>query len=158
MNLVTVRRCGSWFLLSVKPGFCEIGESQARLQPDGLEKHSREEYLGTPVKIKAFREDIRLDPVHYLKAYVRRTKHLRQGDKLLVSVRKPHKVVLAATISKWLSSVISMSGQWGTGGSVRSVSTSYALGRGATLQSILEAGDWARASTSRGFIIKPVIM
>ena len=106
------------------------------------------------MKIKAFREDIRLDPVHYLKAYVRRTKHLRQGDKLLVSVRKPHKAVLAATISKWLSSVISLSRQWGTGGSVQSVSMSYALGRGATLQSILEAGDWARVSTFKRFYYK----
>ena len=76
---------------------------------------------------------------------------MRQGDKLLVSVRKPYKAVLAATISKWLSSVISLSGQWGTGGSVRSVSTSCALGRGATLQSILEAGDWARVSTFKKY-------
>ena len=106
------------------------------------------------MKIKVFREDIRLDLVHYLKADVRRTKRLRQGDKMLVSVKKPHKAVSAVTISKWLSSVISMSGQWGTGGSVRSVCTSYALGRGATLQSILEAGDWARASTFKRFYYK----
>ena len=84
VSLATARRCSSLSLLSVKPGFCEISESQARLQPDGLEKHSREEYLGTPVKIKAFREDVRLDPVHYLKAYVRRTRHLRQGNRLFV--------------------------------------------------------------------------
>ena len=151
VSLATARRCSSLSLLSVKPGFCEISESQARLQLDGLEKHFGEEYLGTPVKIKAFREDVRLDPVHYLKAYVRRTRHLRQGNRLFVSVVKPHKAILTETISKWLRSVISLSGQWGTGGSVRSVSTSCALGRGATLQNILEAGDWARVSTFKKY-------
>ena len=151
VSLATAKRCSSLSLLSVKPGFCEISGSQARLQPDGLEKHSREEYLGTPVRIKVFKEDVRLDPVHYLRAYVRRTRHLRQGNRLFVSVVKPHKAVLSETISRWLRSVISLSGQWGTGGSVRSVSTSCALGKGATLQNILEAGDWARVSTFRRY-------
>ena len=49
-----------------------------------------------------------------------------------------------------------MSGQAGSGGSVRSASTSYAVARGASLETVLQAGDWARASTFRKFYFKAV--
>ena len=117
VNLVTVRRCGSWSLLSVKPSFCEISQSQMGLQPVGLEKYSREEYRSTPVKIK----DIRLYSVHYLKNFIRRSKRLRQEDKLLVPVKKPHKAVSAVIVSRRISSVIAMPGQWDPGGTVQSM-------------------------------------
>ena len=53
------------------------------------------------------------------------------------------------------SKVISLSGQTGSGGSVRSASASRALSRGASLEEVLSAGDWARESTFRLFYYKP---
>ena len=59
------------------------------------------------------------------------------------------------TILHWLKSVISQSGQQGSGVSVRSV-TSTAVGTGVTIEKILKAGDWSRATTFKNFYYKPV--
>ena len=48
-----------------------------------------------------------------------------------------------------------MSGQGGSGGSTSSASSSEAIMKGATLQAVLAAGDWARASTFKKFYFKP---
>ena len=52
--------------------------------------------------------------------------------------------------------MISLSGQEGSGGSTRSVSTSTAVGRGVTIDSIVKSGDWARSRTFRQYYYKPV--
>ena len=61
-----------------------------------------------------------------------------------------------ATIAGWLKSVITQSGQQGTAGSTRSVSTSNALSKGVTLEKVMKSGDWARASTFSRFYYRPV--
>ena len=61
-----------------------------------------------------------------------------------------------ATIAGWMKNVIKQSGQHGTAGSTRSVSTSNALSRGVTLDKILKAGDWARVSTFKRFYYKAI--
>ena len=48
-----------------------------------------------------------------------------------------------------------MSGQSGTGGSSRSAASSRAIGRGADLQAVMAAGDWARELTFHRFYYKP---
>ena len=94
------------------------------MQPDGL-------------------EETRMYPVPFLRILTR-TVRLRQGDKLLMSGKKLRKAELTMIVSKWVSSVIVMPGQWDPGGSGWSP---YALGRGVTLKNVLEAGDWRRVST-----------
>ena len=91
-----------------------------------------------------------------MKAYIKATEKLRKSETLFVSVISPHKAVTSVTIAKWLAMVISLSGQTGTGGSVRSVSSSQAVARGANIETILEAGDWARVSTFRRFYYRAV--
>ena len=54
-----------------------------------------------------------------------------------MSGKKPQKAESAVVVSKWVSSVIVMPGQWDPGGSGWSP---YALGRGVMLQNILETG------------------
>ena len=51
------------------------------------------------------------------------------------------------TVAQWMKKVIDLSGQSGTAGSSRSVASSNAMCRGVTLDKIMKAGDWARAST-----------
>ena len=140
----------------MNPDFCQISESIVKLMPVGLEKHSREGYEASPITLKAFTEDPRIDPVYYVKAYVKATKRLRNSDKLFVSTQAPHSDVNVATLSRWIAQVITQSGQQGTGGSVRSTSASYAMAGGAGLETILGAGDWARARTFQKFYYKPV--
>ena len=97
-----------------------MGKTSLRLQPFGLEKHSRPGFTGTPVVLQSFNQDPRLDPVHYMKAYVKRTKKCRTTESLFVILKRPHSKASTVTIARWISQVISQSEQKGTGGSVRS--------------------------------------
>ena len=88
--LATGKRCSSLNLLSVSKGFCEISESLAVLIPKGLEKHSRPEYAGSPIRLHAYNRDPSLCPLFYLKAYLKRTEPVRKCDSLFITVKKPH--------------------------------------------------------------------
>jgi hypothetical protein len=154
LALASARRVSSLVLLSLNNGYCEISESKVKFQPAGLEKQSRVGHIAPPLEIDSYRsEDI--DPVTYVKEYILRTKSLRKAANLFVTIQKPHAAAKKSTIASWISKVISMSGQAGSGGSVRSVASSQAVSRGVTLEKVLEAGDWARESTFRRFYFKP---
>ena len=81
---------------------------------------------------------------------------MRTCDSLFVTINKPHKVASCATLSRWIHTVIVQSGQQGIGGSTCSQITSTAVGQGATLEKVLKAGDWSRASTFRKFYFNSV--
>ena len=91
-----------------------------------------------------------------MKSYLKFTKDLRSSDRLFVTLRTPHGAAATSTLSRWLEEVIAMSGHSGSGGSTRAVASSQAISRGASLQSVLAAGDWARAETFRRFYFNPV--
>ena len=154
--LATGKRASSIRLLSTKPGYIEISEGKVVLQPCGLEKHSRLDQSFPPITIETYNEDQSLCPVFYLKTYLKRTASLRASDSVFVTTVKPHVAATVPTILRWLKSVISQSGQQGSGGSVRSVTTSTAVGTGVTIEKILKAGDWSRATTFKNFYYKPV--
>ena len=158
LALSSGKRIASISLLVVKKGYLELSEQKIVLQPCGLEKHSRPGFVGGPVEVDAFDGSINICPVVNFKEYLTRTKGLRQSDSLFVTLNKPHKAAAVATIAGWLKSVIAQSGQHGTAGSTRSVSTSTALCKGVTLEKIMKAGDWARASTFKKFYYKAVPM
>ena len=156
LALACSKRCNSLAMLSVKREFCEISENYIMLQPEGLEKHSRPSLVATPIKLFSYNRDIRIDPVCYLKAYIKRTKTIRRSEQLFVTHNAPHKEASVTSIARWLAQVIGFSGQTGTGGSVRSVSSSYALAKGASLEAVLDAGDWSRVTTFQKFYYQPV--
>ena len=153
--LASAKRPSSLALLSVKRGFCEIGDSSIRFQPVDLEKTEGPNHCGRPLVIDKFQDDPRLCPFRYLKAYIKRAEALRSSDKLFVCVVAPHGAASTATILRWLQKAIQMSSQSGSGGSTRAASSSRALVKGVSLASVLEAGDWARASTFKRFYFKP---
>ena len=153
--LATAKRPSSLSLLSIKDGFCQVGQSSIRFQPVELEKTEGMGHCAPPLLITQFTEDPRLCPVYYLKAYMKRLKTTRSSDRLFVSLVAPHGAVTAAAIARWLKKAISMSGQVGSEGSTRAASSSRAIMNGASLQAVLAAGDWARASTFRKFYFKP---
>ena len=105
--------------------------------------------------LETFKQDKRLDPVCCVKEYINRTKDIRSSDWLFVSVNKPHAEVKQSTIAEWIAKVICHSGQRGTGGSVRSMSSTRAASGGASLEAVLAAGDWSRCETFKKFYYKP---
>ena len=117
-------------------------------------KNSREDYAQESVMIYKY-SDPRLDPVVHIKEYVKRTKKIRQSFQLMVSAKVPHKAASPVLVSKYLKDAIMYSGQLGTGRSVQSGASTKARLGGTSLGDVLKAGDWARASTFKGFYLKP---
>ena len=59
-------------------------------------------------------------------------------------------------MNRWLAKVITLSGQAGTGGSVRSASTSFAVNSGVSIETIPAVGDWSQENTFRKFYCRAV--
>ena len=156
LALVTGKRSSSLSMLSLKPGYMEWVETKVVIQPLGLEKTTRPNHTAAPIILQAYNASPEICTVYYLKTYISRSKSLRTNDTLFVSLNKPHSSVSSVTICRWLKTVINMSKQRGTGGSTRSVTTSTAVGRGVTIDSIIKSGDWARTKTFRNHYYKPV--
>ena len=154
LALVTGRRCSSLALLSTKRGFCEFSDSRVRLVPRGLEKTTRPEHLAQVITLEVYLEDVRIDPVAHLRHYVTRTAELRDSEAMFVTMVRPHGPASKATLASWIQQVLAHSGQRGTGGSTRSTAASHAAHRGARLEDVLLAADWASASTFRSFYLQ----
>ena len=146
--LASAKRPSSLSLLSIKQG-------RARFQPVDLEKSEGVSHCAPPLILEAYPEDPRVCPVHYIRAYLKETKGIKSSDRLFITLMAPHEAASVATITRWLKKTISLSGQVGSGGSTRSASGSQAIMNGASLKTVLDAGDWARASMFRKFYFKP---
>ena len=155
LALASAKRCSSLILLSVKEGFFCLSDSKVKFQPIGLEKQSRENHISPPLELEVY-EDTSVDPVSCVREYVNRTSGIRSSEQLFVSITQPHNAASKVTVNAWLSKVIALSGQQGTGGSVRSAASSRAVANGASLEAVLSAGDWARQATFQRFYYKPV--
>ena len=93
-------------------------------------------------------------------AYLERTAGLRgEATQLFITSSKPFKPIARATLSRWLLSVMTDAGiDTGTftAGSTRAAASSAALRKGATLDTVLDAGGWKRSSTFTKFYNRPL--
>jgi len=115
-----------------------------------MDKHNRPDYLLWPLKVKSFNYE-RLDTVLHIKTYIDKTQTLRASQRLFVITTRPYTVAVKGMLSRWISDIITCSGQARKGGSCRSagpikVNTSHLL-----LELILEAGEWSIETTFSKF-------
>ena len=84
-----------------------------------------------------------------------RTSKLRKVNNLFISYRKPHGSVSKQTISSWIVNVVKQaydnSDLKTNAHSTRAIRPSWALFKGASLASILEAADWDKDSFLKRF-------
>ena len=76
-----------------------------------------------------------------------------------MAVKRPHKAVTAATISRWLKEILCRAGvdtNIFKAHSTRTASTSAAKARGVSTVDIMKAANWTRESTFTRFYYKPV--
>ena len=112
-----------------------------------------------PVLVLPKFENTKLCVVTTLNEYIIRTRSLRSDSKLFLSFCKPYKSVTKATISRWVRTVMSMSGidtDIFQAHSTRTASTSVASVRHVPLTSIMTAAHWSKECTFRRFYQKPV--
>lgn len=125
-------------------------------------KRSHNGALGESIYPK-FSQCPRLCPVECLSIYLEKTRQWRPSSDnmqqlLFLALKKPHKPVSSATLSRWLKEVIHLSGIKGDifkGHSVRAASTSAAKRAGLSIGTILSMADWTNRSTFNKFYYKP---
>ena len=105
LALVTARRCSSLYLLTLKEGYCEIGESTVKFQPFGLEKTSCDGHVVSSIAIEQFE-----DPDACIKMYINKTESLWTNKALFITLWKTHEIVQKVTLADWIKSVKVMSG------------------------------------------------
>jgi len=94
--------------------------------------------------------------------YLKKTKILQnEENKLFIAIKKPHKAVESQTLSRWIQSILSVSGldtsKFGAY-SIRHASTSAAKRNGVNIDLIFKAAGWTKKSqTFAKFYNRPVI-
>ena len=153
----TFRRCGDLQALRIDEGFMNIVQEGIIFVREGLSKQDRPGHFGKQIFIPCFKKNIKLDPKRAMQAYIKRTSQFRNGEnKLFLSFNKPHKAVSSQTISSWIVSVIRQAYGNQTdlkvkAHSTRAIGPSWALFKGASLNSVLEAADWSSDMTFKKF-------
>ncbi|CAH3031028.1 unnamed protein product [Pocillopora meandrina] len=104
-----------------------------------------------PLVLKAYTHDESLCVFSTLKEYLQRTETLRAtGSQLLISFQKPHKAVSRDTISRWIRTVVQLSGinlDVYKAHSTRAASVSAAHRAQVPVQEILRKAGWSSAQT-----------
>ena len=158
--VTTFRRCGDIQALSIAEGFMSIVPEGIIFIREGLAKQDRPGHQGSKILVPCFRQNSKLDPKRALQNYLKRTEKLRNvGEnvetRLFLSFQKPHKVVSRQTIASWIVNIIRLA--YGDSDlkvkahSTRAIGPSWALFKGASLASVLEAADWSKDSTFTRF-------
>ena len=110
--------------------------------------------MGKKIFVPCFKKNTKLDPKRVLQSYIKRTEEFRNGEnKLFLSFNKPHKAVSSQTISSWIVSVIR---QAYDRTDLKVKGPSWALFKGASLNSILEAADWSSDATFKKFYYRQI--
>ncbi|CAC5406640.1 unnamed protein product [Mytilus coruscus] len=158
-------RCSDLQSLRVNHFFMRIQQKGITFIRCGLAKQDRQNHRNSKIVVSAFTDNKKLDPVTCLLQYIERTKKFRssldkdQQGKLFLSTCEPHKPVTSQTISKWIVQVIKLAYRDSSlenikAHSTRAIGPSWALYKGASINSILEAADWSSESTFGKFYLR----
>lgn len=125
----------------------------------GMTKNRRSSKAPT-VTYSRFVEDPSLCPVEAIIRYLDATADIRgDSDKLFLTTQRPFRAALPPSIARWIREMIYSAGvdsQFGAH-STRAASSAKARDSGASLESIMEAGNWAKGSSAfMKFYNKPV--
>jgi len=160
------RRCSDLQSLRLGEGSVNVQSAGITFARHGLAKQDRESHYSARVFIPTFVENKLLDPKRSVYYYLKRTEPFRKnadGTEVLnvfLGLNEPHKPVSSQTISHWLVETLKLTLKNKNlkvkGHSTRAIGSSYALFKGASLDSILSAADWSRKSTFVKFYLRDI--
>ena len=135
--------------------------------PEFLAKNESLNYISNKItlakmsRFSSVKEDELLCPVRALKLYIKMTKHLRAGsNKLFICYKKnQHNPASKDSISKWIVKTIKVAYsepnlEGVRAHDVRSLSSSWALFQGTSVQDIMEAASWKSENTFTSFYMR----
>lgn len=120
-----------------------------QIKIDELIKTSRPGSYQPLIVLPYIKERPEVCPALALKSYVDRTKDLRKENNLFISYQKPHKKVVAQTLSHWVKNTLEKSGidiNIYSAHSTRHASTSAAHRAGVNWDVIRKAAGWTESS------------
>ena len=156
----TFRRCGDIQALRIDSGFMSIVQEGIIFIREGLSKQDRPGHSCKKILVPCFRKNTKVDPKRAVESYLKKTADLRQNsgsevNQLFISINKPHKAVSKQTVSSWIVGVIKLAYEDSEmnvkAHSTRAIGPSWALFKGASITSILEAADWSSDTTFKKF-------
>ena len=119
-------------------------------------KNTRRSHAYTlPFTIQLARDKC-LCPVRTIKAYLKATMSQLNRSKNFFVMRKQGNAITVTngTIATWLTKILKLASIKASGGSTKKALASWAASKGVSIKTILEAGDWAHASTTYCHYIK----
>jgi integrase len=172
LALASGRRMGDLHALSIEKGHLRWEPYGMRLTPrlGYLAKNESKAHRAKPIFIPKFGsyategEDLRLCPVRALDLYVKKTRRVRNKEKQLFLSYQNHKPISKERMSNWIVETIRYA--YGSAKeadfrlhahSTRSLSTSWALFQGASMESIVQAAFWVNESTFSSFYLRDVL-
>ena len=115
----------------------------------------------TKIDISVYEPDSTICPLACLKAYINKTKNLRNSEtQLFISYVRPHKPVSRDTVSRWTKETLRICGidtNVFTAHSTRSASVSKANEKDVPIHEIMANAGWKSAETFRKYYNKPVV-
>jgi hypothetical protein len=162
--ITTFRRCSDLQSLRLGEGNVTVHSEGIMFLRQGLSKQDRPSHMGRNIWVPAFKDDKKLDPKRAIAIYLKKTESIRRSKlqdetSLFISYVKPHKAVSKQTLAKWIVQTIQMAYNTSikvTAHSTRAIGPSWALFKGASLSSILEAADWKNESTFIRFYLRRI--
>ncbi|MCG8048370.1 MAG: hypothetical protein N0E48_22590 [Candidatus Thiodiazotropha endolucinida] len=164
--VTTFRRCGDIQALMIGEGFMSVLPEGIIFIRQGLAKQDRPSHVGRKIFVPCFRKNSKLDPKRAVQIYINRTSKLRgkdsenQVNNLFISYQKPHNSVSKQTIASWIVNVVKQAYDDPKfkvkAHSTRAIGPSWALFKGASLSSILEAADWSKDSVFKQFYYREI--
>ncbi|CAC5411063.1 unnamed protein product [Mytilus coruscus] len=157
ITITTFRRCSDFQSLRIDKESMRVQGKGINFIRHGLSKQDRQSHFGTKIHVPHFTEREFLDPKRSITIYLDETKEIRlkldasDKVKLFLALKEPNKPVTAVTISSWIVQTIrsaySNDKLKVKGHSTRAITPSWALYKGASTKSILDAADWSSEST-----------
>lgn len=161
--ITTFRRVGDLQALRIGDGTMTVQDRGITFLRQGLSKQDRPNHISPKIFVPCFSENKLLDPKRTLQFYLKKTNLFRKQLKepmLFIGINSPHKQVTKQTLSHWIVKTIQMAYEDKSkkvkAHSTRSLGPSWALYKGASLASILEAADWSRKDTFMKFYYRNV--
>ena len=113
-------------------------------------KTTKPSFYQSPIVFSEYPSNRKICIITTVTHYLEITKDLRITEQLIISYKKPHKAVIASTISRWCKSILGKAGIHIEKYSLhltRSASTSKVNIKGISLSEISKAAGWKQAST-----------
>ena len=156
--LLTGQRNQSLAALDTK--FMQLTEKHCIFYIPTILKTTRPGHHLEPIELTVYVHDVELCPIALIRTYLAATENVRgEQSRLLLSIKAPHNPVSSKTLARWCKETLSLAGincNIFSAHSTRSTATSYAYGKGLSLNDIRKAAAWSNAHTFAKFYNKPL--